>query len=72
MQYDTGAIDQVMDYALDLKNFHAGSHARRLVPILVATRADNVRLDLEWAPDGVASPASLCRRRASGKKGWLG
>jgi hypothetical protein len=56
MQYDTGAIDQVMDYALDLKNFHAGSHARRLVPILVATRADNVRLDLEWAPDGVAKP----------------
>jgi hypothetical protein len=26
------------------------------VPILVATRADNVRLDLKWAPDGVAKP----------------
>jgi hypothetical protein len=54
--YDPAALDQVMDYALDLKNFHAGSHARRLVPILVATRADNVRLDLEWGPDGVAKP----------------
>ena len=33
MQYDAGAIDQVVDYALDLKNFHAGSHARRLAPV---------------------------------------
>ena len=31
-QYVAGAVDQVIDYALDLKNFHAGRHARRLVP----------------------------------------
>ena len=55
-RYDAGAVDQVMDYAIDLKNFHAGSHTRRLVPILVATKADHVRLDLEWSPDGVAMP----------------
>lgn len=54
--YEASAIDQVTDYALDLKNFHAGSHAARLVPILIATTADHVRLDLEWSPDGIATP----------------
>ena len=31
-------IEQVMDYALDLKNFHLYSHNRKIVPILVPTR----------------------------------
>lgn len=30
-------IAQVWDYALDLKNFHEGSHNRAIVPILIAT-----------------------------------
>jgi hypothetical protein len=32
-------IEQVWDYALDLKNFHKPSHSAVLVPILVATEA---------------------------------
>lgn len=32
-------LDQVTDYALDLKHFHEPSHAAPLVPVLVATRA---------------------------------
>ena len=32
-------VDQVMDYALDLKNFHQGSIDRLIVPILVATES---------------------------------
>ena len=32
-------IDQVWDYALDLKNFHETSHAPYLAPILVSTNA---------------------------------
>jgi len=32
-------MEQVMDYALDLKNFHLESHNRTIVPILVATAA---------------------------------
>lgn len=55
-QFDAAAIDQVMDYALDLKNFHAGSHDRKVVPIVVATMAGEVPLDLRWGPDGVAKP----------------
>ena len=31
-------VEQVMDYALDLKNFHRFSHDKVIVPILVATR----------------------------------
>jgi hypothetical protein len=37
--FDTSAIDQVWDYALDLKNFHKASHGLAIVPILVATEA---------------------------------
>lgn len=33
------AIDQVSDYALDLKNFHKTSHKPLIAPILIATRA---------------------------------
>ena len=33
-------VDQVMDYALDLKNFHQGSIDRLIVPVLVATESN--------------------------------
>ena len=50
-------IDQVWDYALDLKNFHETSHAVPIVPVLIATRASIVE---DWAgfpaPDGVFPP----------------
>ena len=35
-----GDVDQVLDYALDLKNFHKFSEDKIIVPILVATRYD--------------------------------
>ena len=38
-QYDKHAIDQVIDYALDLRNFHEGSHYANLIPILIAEKA---------------------------------
>ena len=55
-QFDAAAFDQVMDYALDLKNFHAGSHDRRIVPIVVATMAEESPFELTWGSDGVARP----------------
>lgn len=39
-------IDQVWDYALDLKHFHQPSHNLLLVPILVATHSSQVFLDI--------------------------
>ncbi|SMY07249.1 DUF2075 domain-containing protein [Flavimaricola marinus] len=56
--FDRHAIDQVHDYALDLKNFHKGSHGLPIVPILVATKAITKAGDLSLASDKVASP--LC------------
>lgn len=38
--FDGAAIEQVWDYALDLKNFHEASHAVSIIPILVATEAE--------------------------------
>ena len=38
-QYDRYAIDQVIDYALDLRNFHEGSHHANLIPVLIAEKA---------------------------------
>lgn len=35
------AIDQVWDYALDLKNFHESSHEQYVAPVLVATEAED-------------------------------
>ncbi|WP_035595462.1 DUF2075 domain-containing protein [Hyphomonas polymorpha] len=55
--FDRAAIDQVHDYALDLKNFHRGSHDVPILPILIATRAGNVGpVDIQWAVDQVAAP----------------
>ncbi len=45
------------DYALDLKNFHEGSHTVPIVPVLVATHAESRPIpELKFADDLVASP----------------
>ena len=38
-EFTSYAIDQVWDYALDLKNFHESSHEHFIAPILIATNA---------------------------------
>lgn len=38
-EHPAHAVDQVVDYALDLKNFHEASHEATVVPILIATQA---------------------------------
>ncbi len=37
--YEKHAIEQVIDYTIDLKNFHEGSHHIKLIPVLVAINA---------------------------------
>ncbi len=55
--FDRAAVDQVWDYALDLKNFHQASHAAAIVPILVATEATAVPpIELCPHPDRVYRP----------------
>jgi hypothetical protein len=53
-------LDQVMDYALDLRNFHEGSHNVILAPILVATNAPSVNNDLHKIPTGGLFPPICC------------
>jgi hypothetical protein len=55
--FDRSAIEQVWDYALDLKNFHQGSHGASVVPILVAMEAvDNSSVELVADKDLVYRP----------------
>lgn len=55
--FDRSAIEQVWDYALDLKNFHKGSHHLPIVPILVCTHVKQLpKLVLYSEPDGVFHP----------------
>src|SRR6516165_10750788 len=53
-QVTAAAIDQVTDYALDLKNFHGGSHNLPIVPIVIATAAVLGGAQIVWSADGVA------------------
>lgn len=51
-------INQVWDYALDLKNFHQASHHALIVPLLLCTRATESDTALPVPhPDGVSRPA---------------
>ncbi|MEQ1662107.1 MAG: DNA/RNA helicase domain-containing protein [Thiobacillus sp.] len=54
--FERHAIDQVMDYALDLKNFHERSHQRIVVPVLVCTAAEEPVYALSLYDDRVAKP----------------
>ena len=42
MNYDLGAINQTIDYALDLKNFHSQSHQSIIAPVLICTDAEEI------------------------------
>jgi hypothetical protein len=44
------AVDQVWDYALDLKNFHETSHGRLICPILIATKAQRTSFVVARTP----------------------
>ena len=50
IEFLSSAIDQVWDYALDLKNFHETSHRHLIAPILIPTEAK------EFVADIVATP----------------
>ncbi|HTD29729.1 MAG TPA: DUF2075 domain-containing protein [Xanthomonadaceae bacterium] len=44
--FHSADIEQVWDYALDLRNFHSASHHVPVVPILVATRARTALMEI--------------------------
>ncbi len=54
--YPSYALEQVMDYALDLKNFHKTSHVCPIVPVLVSTNAKAMPFSLKAHLDEVYEP----------------
>jgi hypothetical protein len=50
-EYHSHAIDQVWDYALDLKNFHETSHDKVIVPILICTHAKVGDVSISTTPE---------------------
>jgi hypothetical protein len=78
-EYPAHAIDQVWDYALDLKNFHDTSHTQFIAPILISTKAlpelqavvatpqnDKLLLPLRTNAQGLGSLISQVLRFADG------
>lgn len=57
--YNRNEIDQVLDYALDLKNFHKESHDKLIVPILVCTSASTKENGISSYEDKIIKPL-LC------------
>ena len=57
-EFPAHAIDQVCDYALDLKNFHETSHTAPIVPILVSTEAidDLIEIPTDITNDNLLPP----------------
>ena len=57
--YNRNEIDQVLDYALDLKNFHKESHDKLIVPILVCSSAHARDNNISAYEDKIIKPL-LC------------
>lgn len=59
--FDRAAVDQVWDYALDLKNFHEASHTVPIVPMLIPTSAP-ASPSMQVRPDAdlVYRPIPIC------------
>lgn len=49
-EFPSHAMDQVWDYALDLKNFHETSHEHFIAPVLIATKAKNILTTIATTP----------------------
>lgn len=60
-EYKNYEIDQVVDYALDLKNFHKESYDKRIVPVLIATNAGAVDNIVKFSDDLISTPV-LCNK----------
>lgn len=57
-EFTSDALNQVCDYALDMKNFHSASHHATIVPVLVATEAKDhgAQAVITSDHDGVVRP----------------
>ena len=54
--YDASSITQLVDYTLDLQNFHEGSHHQIICPILIATEAHQASYSLTLVQGNIFEP----------------
>ena len=57
--YLNSDVDQALDYAIDLKNFHEQSHDKAILPVLVSTEADQIENKIDKYNDNVFKPIKL-------------
>jgi hypothetical protein len=55
-KHEKHTVDQVVDYCLDLKNFHEGSHNEKIFPIVVSTEAESKKNTLQRYQDLLYHP----------------
>lgn len=53
-------FNQAWDYALDLKNFHRGSHLTTIFPVLVATNSDATNITILPPAEDDVHPPTAC------------
>ena len=64
--YENADRDQVTDYALDMQNFHEGSHDVTLVPMLVATKAPTIDFQINTLPEDHLFSPICCNANSLG------
>lgn len=52
-KYNFQDQEQVLDYALDLKNFHEESYDKRIIPMLISTNAENFTNTYNFHEDNI-------------------
>jgi hypothetical protein len=60
-EFSSSALDQVWDYAIDLRNFHETSHSIAIAPLLVATSAPlrNLQIMLDARDEQMLRPVCV-------------
>ncbi|MCI0498234.1 MAG: DUF2075 domain-containing protein [Planctomycetales bacterium] len=69
--YPLYALDQVLDYALDLKNFHEQSHTKKIVPILISTHAPDYINVIQPYADSVFQPLRTNKDNLMSVVNWV-
>ena len=60
-KYSLQDQEQVLDYALDLKNFHEESYDKKIIPILISTKAKEHKNNYEFHEDNIMNIV-LCNK----------
>lgn len=57
--YSKNAVEQVIDYTIDLKNFHEASHHAKLIAILISTKAPNIPVSMQNTQDIISNKTAI-------------